>query len=268
MKAILLIFFVLAACSSQAQEVSICSWNIEDLGSSKDDKEILYIASKIKSYDIIAIQEVVAGYGGAKAVAKLVDELNRMGSAWDYSVSDPTFSSSYKTERYAYIWKKSKVNIIGEAWLEKKYSLELDREPYLATFRKDGFEFTLVNFHAITAENHPETEVRYLTFLPKEYPDLNLIFCGDYNLPQSHLVFHPLKLLGYKPVFENQKTSLKKECIDNDCLKSEFDNFFLKDSKAIVIDKGVIHFYKDFTSFEDARKISDHIPVYVKIRNK
>jgi hypothetical protein len=31
---------------------------------------------------IIAIQEVVAGYGGAQAVAKLADELNRKGSKW------------------------------------------------------------------------------------------------------------------------------------------------------------------------------------------
>jgi hypothetical protein len=30
----------------------------------------------VRDYDIIAIQEVVAGYGGAQAVAKLADELN------------------------------------------------------------------------------------------------------------------------------------------------------------------------------------------------
>jgi hypothetical protein len=44
----------------------------------------------VRDYDIIAIQEVVAGYGGAQAVAKLADELNRKGSKWNYIISDPT----------------------------------------------------------------------------------------------------------------------------------------------------------------------------------
>jgi 2-methylisocitrate lyase-like PEP mutase family enzyme len=40
-------------------------------------KKIVDIAQTV-SYDIIAIQ-VVAGYGGVQAVAKLADELNRKG---------------------------------------------------------------------------------------------------------------------------------------------------------------------------------------------
>jgi hypothetical protein len=31
----------------------------------------------VKNFDIIVIQEVAAGYGGAQAVARLVEELNR-----------------------------------------------------------------------------------------------------------------------------------------------------------------------------------------------
>ncbi len=53
----------------------------------------------------------MAGYGGAQAVARLADELNRKGTKWDYVISDPTSSSAYKTERYAFIWKTSKVTI-------------------------------------------------------------------------------------------------------------------------------------------------------------
>jgi hypothetical protein len=39
--------------------------------------ESAFIAKYIKDYDIIAIQRVVAGYGGAQAVARLTNELNR-----------------------------------------------------------------------------------------------------------------------------------------------------------------------------------------------
>jgi endonuclease/exonuclease/phosphatase family metal-dependent hydrolase len=96
----LLLFLISTFCFSQTK---LLSWNIENLGKSKSDKTINYIANALRDYDIIAIQEVVAGYGGAQAVARLADELNRKGAKWDYVISDPTSSSAYKTERYAFI---------------------------------------------------------------------------------------------------------------------------------------------------------------------
>ena len=113
-------------------QVKILSWNVENLGKSKSDSTIVFIANTIKDYDVIALQEVVAGHGGAQAVAKLADELNRRGAKWDYTISNPTSSSAYKTERYAFLWKTAKVKKIGTAWLEKKYHLEIDREPFLS----------------------------------------------------------------------------------------------------------------------------------------
>jgi hypothetical protein len=47
------------------------------IGQSKSQVEIVDIAQTVRDYDIIAIKQVVAGYGGAQAVAKLADELNR-----------------------------------------------------------------------------------------------------------------------------------------------------------------------------------------------
>lgn len=250
--------------------VSICFWNIKDFGKSKSDVEIEFIANTVKSYDIIAIVEVVAGDGGAQAVAKLKDELDRKGNKWDYTISNPTLSSSYKTERYAFIWKTSKVSKVGDAWLEKKYNQEIDREPYYATFRlkKSGSPFTLVTYHAITMSQQPETEIKYFKLLPLEYPNLNLIFAGDFNCPQSHTVFNPLKKLGYKPVLVDQKTSLRQKCINDDCLASEFDNIFYDESKLNLVKAGIIRFYESFASLKEAICISDHVPVYFEFSEK
>ncbi len=242
-------------------QIKLLSWNIENIGKSKSSQEINFIANTVKDYDIIAIQEVVAGYGGAQAIAKLADELNRKGSKWDYVVSDPTTSSAYKTERYAFIWKTSKVKKIGKAWLEQKYHLEIDREPFYCTFEYDKKQFTVVNFHAITKSRQPETEIKYFKFLPEEYPKLNLIFVGDFNCPQSHTVFNPLRKMGYKSILINQKTSLKKESKNGQNLASEFDNIFYN-QKIRKIDSGVIHFYKNFITLKEARVISDHIPIW------
>ncbi|MBF7093507.1 endonuclease/exonuclease/phosphatase family protein [Flavobacterium sp. ALJ2] len=257
------LLFLFLTTSFYAQ-TRVLSWNIENFGKSKLEQEISFIANIIKNHDIIAIQEVVAGHGGSQAVARLADELNRKGTKWDYAISNPTSSSAYKTERYAFLWKTNKVKLKGKPWLEKQYEKQIDREPYFATFEKDGRDFTIVNFHAITKKKQPETEIKYFKFLPQQYPNLNLIFVGDFNCPQSHTVFNPLKSMGYRPILENQKTSLKQKCINNQCLASEFDNIFYHSSKIKIIDKGIIHFYNDYGSLKEARKISDHIPIWME----
>ncbi|MDG2430864.1 endonuclease/exonuclease/phosphatase family protein [Flavobacterium sp.] len=261
MTKLLLVFFSTLSISAQTK---LLSWNIENLGKSKSNSEIAFMANTIKDFDIIAIQEVVAGYGGAQAVARLADELNRKGSSWDYVISDPTSSSAYKTERYAFLWKKSKVKKIGRPWLEKKYHLTIDREPYICTFEYDNKQFTVINYHAITKNRQPETEIKYFKFLPLEYPKLNLIFAGDWNCPQAHTVFNPLKKMGYQPAFINQKTSLKKERVQGQYLASEFDNIFYSTVNFSIKNKGVIAFYKDFNSLQEARTISDHIPIWIE----
>lgn len=258
-----LLFFLFFSSLSFAQ-TKLLTWNIENLGKSKSTIEIAFMAKTIQDCDIIAIQEVVAGFGGAQAIARLVSELNRKGAKWDYVISDPTSSSVYKTERYAYIWKTSKVKKIGTAWLEKKYNLEIDREPYFCTFEYSNKQFTIVNFHAITKNRQPETEIKYFKFLPLEYPSLNLIFVGDFNCPQSHNVFNLLQKMGYQPVFLNQKTSLRKQCALVDCLASEFDNIFYNTLHVNIKSKGIIPFYQDFNSLKEARTISDHIPIWVE----
>ncbi|MCC9061407.1 endonuclease/exonuclease/phosphatase family protein [Flavobacterium piscisymbiosum] len=259
-----LLFFTFLTFS----QTKILSWNLENFGKSKSESELNYIANTILDYDIVAIQEVVSGYGGAQAVAKLAQLLNQKGTKWDYSISNPTSGSSYKTERYAFLWKTSKIKLKGNAWLEKQYHLEIDREPYFATFEINKKNITLVNFHAITKSKQPETEIKYFKFLPLEYPSLNLVFLGDFNCPQSHTVFNPLKKMGYSPILQNQKTTLKQQCKNNICLASEFDNIFYKTNSLEFINSGIVPFYKNFNSLKEARRISDHIPVWFEFNLK
>jgi deoxyribonuclease-1-like protein len=264
MKKQIFYFFLLFSVMITGQ-VKICSWNIENLGKSKSESNIIFMAKTLKVYDIVAIQEVVAGYGGAQTVAKLADKLNRTGAKWDYVISDPTTGSAYKSERYAFLWKTNKIKLKGKAWLDKKYQLEIDREPFLGTFETNAKTFTLVNFHAITKSRQPETEIKYFKFLPVEYPILNLVFIGDFNCPQSHSVFNPLKKMGYQSVFTNQKTSLRQECLNDDCLASEFDNIWYNVNKISIKNSTVVHFYNAFPTLKEAREISDHVPISVEL---
>ena len=269
MKFILSLFLAcnsLLVCSQA--EVAIATWNLKDMGSSKSSEELRFIAGVLKNYDAIAIQEVVVSSGGPQAVAQLADELNRMGSSWDYAISNPTISTGNKQERYAFIWKKSRLTKMGDAWLEKKYAIEMEREPYLITFKTGGKLFTMVSFHAITKSQQPETEIKYFRYFQEEYPSLNMLYMGDFNCSESHSVFTPLKNNGYMTAIKNQKTSLKRKCVSDNCLASEYDNIFYDSKKIKRNESGAIHFYKSFSSLYDAAKISDHIPVFLKFEIK
>lgn len=243
-------------------QISICAWNIQNFGKTKNEQEIAFIAHTLKDYDVVAIIEVVAGYGGSQAVARLADALNRKGAKWEYSISHPTTSRTNGTERYAFLWKSAKLKQIRRAWLEEKYQKEIEREPYLIELNHAGKAFTLCAFHAIPANKYPERELRYLRAICDKYPSSNIIFCGDYNCSQENPVFSPIKAIGYQPILRNQKTSLKNRPIGSQYLSSEYDNMFYKPVKSGLITSGVVHFYQSFKTLKQARAISDHLPVF------
>ncbi len=68
--------------------------------------------------------------------------------------------------------------------------------------------------------------------------------------------------MGYQSILVNQKTSLKQAVKKSKYLASEYDNMFYNTAKINRIDKGIISFYKNFSSLKEARMISDHIPIW------
>jgi endonuclease/exonuclease/phosphatase family metal-dependent hydrolase len=207
-------------------QLRLCSWNIQNFGKSKSDSEIVFIAGILKEFDVVAIVEVVSGYGGAQSVARLADELNRKGAQWDYTISDPTTGTPNKSERYAYLWKTARLQKKNNAWLENRYRDVIEREPFLIELSYKGKSLTVCCFHAITRDKQPETEIKYFKFIEEEYQAQTLLFCGDFNCPESHTVFNPLKSRGYRPVLTGQKTSLKQKSVKGESLASEYDNIF------------------------------------------
>jgi hypothetical protein len=87
-----------------------------------------------------------------------------------------------------------------------------------------------------------------------------MLFVGDFNCPQSHSVFSPLKKMGYKNAFTNQKTTLKRGCKLSDCLSSEYDNIFYPQTMRLIHSK-VILFQLEVKPPLEVEGISDHLPV-------
>jgi len=246
---------------------SVVSWNIKHMGKSKNNKEIKFMASIVHDYDIIAIQEVVAkDPAGAKAVAKMADEMNRKGGRWDYRISNPTTSASaHKNERYAFIWNRNKIKLKGRPWLDKYFKDEITREPYFARFilKENSKEILVINFHSIPYNKEPESEFRYFKNYPKLYENETIIFAGDYNMKEHNTVFKPLKKMGYLPILKKQATTLRKKKLDKKgrYLLHDIDNIFYDSNKLELQNSYIVDFVPLIGNLEMANGISDHVPV-------
>jgi len=267
-KIILILFLLLSYTTfSQQNDFNLISWNIQDFGKTKSGKELDEIAEIIRVADIVAIQEVVAGYGGAQAVAKLADILNRKGAQWDYVISDATNSTKYVTERYAIVWKTKHIKIKNRGKLITELDTLVDREPFLIDFYMADKKLTLINFHSRPYNKNPEAEIKALTEYVINSSSAPLILAGDFNVNEAKPVFDNFKANGFTASVTSQKTTLKKACDGFEYCNHAIDNVFY--SKAITnIGSGCIDFVRACDNLEKARKLSDHLPVYLKFEFK
>jgi len=246
--------------------IKVLSWNFCNLGGSKSYKHIEFAADMLKDYDIVAIQEVATKKMGADAVAHLHSELNRLGSKWDYVLSEPTKGPG--TERYAYLWKTNKLKLASKPWLvtAKNLQNDLDREPFMARFDVGDKSVLMANFHAIPTSKKPQNEIALLYKLHDSYRKDNLMIMGDFNLAEDHEAFNSLKDKGYTSALVDQKTSLKRmRDKEGNHLAKEYDNIFFEHGPLSKHKSGFIDFVKYFDSLDDARKVSDHLPIWTEI---
>lgn len=265
-KLLFIIFLFIQSCLfSQNNSIKLVSWNIRDLGQTKNFEELEKIANLVRQSDIIAIQEVVAGYGGAQAVTRLSDILNRKGDKWDYVISNPTNSPAYMTERYAYIWKTKEIKIKNRGRLLEELDIEIDREPFLIDFYFKNIKFTIINFHSRPYGKDPKPEIKALTQFVTRSLKTPLLLLGDFNTNEKDDVFSSFKQKGFSSTIVNQKTTLKRSCKNGSYLNYVIDNIFY--SKDIYkINGGIIDFVKFCDNLDKARRLSDHLPVYLEFK--
>ena len=71
--------------------------------------------------------------------------------------------------------------------------------------------------------------------------------------------------MGYSPAIINQKTTLKHDCDKNSYLNYPIDNIFFTQN-VTKIQGNTIDFVKVCENLENARRLSDHLPVYLKFQ--
>ncbi len=257
--------------SSEACPYTFVSWNIANFGRSKTDEEIAVMASVLKDADIVAIQEVTAGKDfGVQAVAKLASALGRTGASWDYIVSDPTLPPSQGVERYAFLWKKHTVMINrDDAHLVSDLQASVDREPYALLFTpKKAPAVRIFTIHAVPTGKHPIREIRALITAEEVANAPRAIIAGDFNLSakKTDPLLGRIGFTGH--IIE--PTSLKKTLRSDNYTLYQYDNIYTKG--VTVCAAGTIDFVNAHfapvsdTSLRQARRVSDHLPVFVNFR--
>ena len=252
----------------QDTHARVVSWNLYNFGRTKDDQEIAVAAQTLRDFDLVAVQEVVTSPPGAQAIGKLDDALDRTGFAWDYRISDPTTGDG--TERYAFLWKPSRVRLVGRAWLEPSLADAMDREPYLARFehRQTGQQFLVASLHAVPSSKNPAHEIALLDALHRQYEADHVLLLGDFNLDEDDTAFNELRGLGYRAALDDQLTSLrrKRDPGPQGHLANEYDNIFYEAGPLRAARAGVLDFTNEFSSLKEARSLSDHLPVFMDVQ--
>jgi len=257
-----------AAGDVEGPHARVVSWNLYNFGRTKDDQEIAVAAETLRDADLVAVQEVVTSPPGAQAIGKLDAALDRTGFAWDYRMSDPTTGPG--TERYAFLWKPSRLRLKGRAWLEPSLADAMDREPYLARFehRTTGQQFLVASLHAVPSSKNPAHEIALLDALHRQYDADHIVLLGDFNLDEDDGAFDELYALGYRAALDDQPTSLRRsrDPGPNGHLANEYDNVFYEAGPLRAAHAGVLDFTGQFRSLKEARSLSDHLPVFMDVQ--
>ena len=186
----------------------MATWNIREFDSGKygyrSDEAYYYLAEIISRFDIVAIQEVRDGLYPLQQLQR------RLGSWWDFLVTDVTLGTAGNSERMAYMFDRRKVDSTGlaaELVLPPGKSdaelLQMARSPYIAGFRAGWTYFTLATVHIYYGQSvavdpkrlaeitaFSNTLAKYVgkfSSAPQPAPGVpapsdNLIILGDFNI--------------------------------------------------------------------------------------
>ncbi|MBD3361276.1 hypothetical protein GF358_00635, partial [Candidatus Woesearchaeota archaeon] len=164
---------------SCSPNITIASFNIRKFSdNSRNDAELEKIASVLKQFDLIAIQEVI---GDTNILDRTVEKM----PGYNFIVSSRV--GNIQKERYAFIFNE-KISLVGEP---KVYYDKFDkfiREPYVASFKADEFDFDIFTVHILYGDSafDREGEIRQIASVYEYYQENNavendLILTGDFN---------------------------------------------------------------------------------------
>lgn len=179
------------------EHIAIASFNVRIFSTnSRTDEELSKIADVLQKYDVIAIQEL----RDEEVLKRTVEILFRRGFEYGYEISDKVGRGV--KERYAFLYRRDKAQVIKQGKLYQEHDDEFIREPFYATFDAGSFDFTLITIHVLFGDSVAERrrEIQELATVYQMVQDADtveqdVILVGDFNFPPTDDGFNNLKAL-------------------------------------------------------------------------
>ncbi|MBW3002026.1 endonuclease/exonuclease/phosphatase family protein [Candidatus Woesearchaeota archaeon] len=235
--------------------ITIASFNIRKFSdNSRTDEEIKQIAAVLSEFDLIAVQEVLGN-------PIILNRTIQMLPGYNYIVSEEV--GNMQKERYAFIFNE-KIKVISEG---KTYYDKYDkfiREPYYASFKSGGFDFTILTVHILYGDSAKDRtgEMKqiasvYEYYQEKDDSENDLILTGDFNTQPTHYNFDYIKEIpGITLAIQEGKSTIGKT-------GNLYDNIIFDSNTEEYTGLSRIHYFDTGMDMDAAKQaISDHRPVY------
>ena len=175
--------------------ISIASWNIRNISDkSRSDAELGIISLILFRYDFIAIQEVID-----ETVIGRVQKILKEDFRADYDFVVSARVGGNKKERYAFLWRKDKVESVRAARIYPDSADQFEREPYCGTFKAGKFDWTICTIHLLYGDSEADRRPE-LAVLDDVYRDerdsgseKDVLICGDFNFDPDDAGWAELK---------------------------------------------------------------------------
>ncbi len=163
---VIILVVVGASYESMPEDASIkiAAFNIQIFGRTKRGKaDVMNVLTKIaREFDVMLVQEIRDS--SQTTATSYLERINKMvGPDYAY-VRSPRLGRTSSKEAYAFFYNTETVKLIDDsAYVYDDMADgedDFEREPYIASFRSGGFDFTVVGIH--TKPEDAEAEIAEL----------------------------------------------------------------------------------------------------------
>jgi len=259
-------------------QLRVGAFNVQVFGEKKSqDVNVMdLIATIVRRYDVIVIQEVRESSSATPVIDTLMSYVNKKSSAYDYRFSSPLGDSNQK-ERYVFLFRKNTVKFRGSFQFpdtEQRFS----RPPFVVQFLSNmagvNIEFALVPLHSKPSEAVKEidalVDVVSAVNALSDWTD-NILLLGDFNAGCRYVTSS-----GWKNIRLRTQTTKYHWLIHDDAVTNLSDTPCPYDrivattvmNRRVVDGSAQIYNFKEALglSQDEAKEVSDHFPVEVLLQ--
>lgn len=256
--------------AAELGDLRVAGFNIQVFGQTKLAKEKVMdvLVETALQLDVMVVQEVRDA--DRITAARFLERINDVSALTYEMVEGPRLGRSNSKEQYVIYYIPARVQLLSHTTLPDPQDV-FEREPIIARFRSDDFDFTVVGCHIKPTDakrelGHLATAARRILAAQPEEQDVILL--GDFNADGTYLDETTLTNLfptdEFTIVIDNNMVTTTKS-------KNTYDRIILTgglDHEYIAGSAQPFDFADEFQLDDDqlVTDVSDHLPVFAEFR--